>query len=104
MKKSFKKEDVSNAIEEDTIDGDSLEFYTDEPWIDDGKYQYKDYILKDSDGKLWIYTLSRSGSYFSDYEYGIQYESSMIELTEVYLSEKIIKVWKPVKDNTNGST
>jgi len=40
-------------------------------WIDDGKYQYRNFDVKIAD-KYYSFSDSRSGSYYSDWYYSIQ--------------------------------
>lgn len=40
-------------------------------WIDDGKYQYRNFDVKISD-KFYSFSESRSGSYYTDWYYSIQ--------------------------------
>ncbi|MCK5017722.1 MAG: hypothetical protein KAS32_11725, partial [Candidatus Peribacteraceae bacterium] len=39
-------------------------------WEDDGKYQYKEVVFE-YEGKTWALDVDRSGSYFTDYYYGV---------------------------------
>jgi hypothetical protein len=67
-------------------------------WIDYGKYQHNDVIVKQcSTGKFFSYRISRSGSYHSDFYYNYEYEG--VTLTEVEPITKTITVtkWEPVK-------
>lgn len=92
------KEYILAAID-DGMDVDDLNFYTveDRPWTSDGKYEYRSDIVEitpdtphlDDDYPELIpgyyeITYSRSGSYFTDYEYGDTYviEVEPYEVTE----------------------
>ena len=67
--------------------GESFEFegkvYTlieEGDWIDEGKYDFRDIIFM-VDGKYYRHELSRSGSYFTDYEY--DYDDYALEVRPV---------------------
>ncbi len=66
-------------------------------WEDDGKYQYRDTIFKYG-GKIWSFTVDRSGSYFSDYHYGILDDRDGVEAYEVEKVKVITHRWAAVKD------
>jgi hypothetical protein len=74
-------------------DSEEWELIEETPWEDQGKYQCQDVIIK-KDGKYYMFTIDRSGSYFSDYyyEYGDD-KDGMIELTEVTKRTKTIEYW-----------
>lgn len=100
-KVKIKKEDLENIVWGDESD-ESGNFILEEKceWGDEGKYQYRDFILKHKDnGKHYLYALSRSGSYFSDYHYGLEDEHGEITLNEVEKTEKVIVVWTNVKED-----
>jgi hypothetical protein len=61
-------------------------------WADEGKYSYARDIYR-YQGKFYAHYKSRSGSYFSDYEY-----NNEDYLEEVEPTEKIIRDWKVVED------
>ncbi len=60
-------------------------------WVDEHKYQYKTDIIK-YNNRYYEITQNRSGSYWSDYEYGDS------EIREVTPAKKIIEVttWESV--------
>lgn len=71
-----------------------LEFEEETEWIDDGKYQYCDYIYRDKiSNKYFSIGISRSGSYFSDYYYSWEDESTF-EFIEVSKKNVIKGVWR----------
>lgn len=63
-------------------------------WTSDMKYEFKTTVVQDKEsGKFYEIEESRTGSYYSDYEYS---ESSVIEV-EPHTETKVITVWKEVK-------
>lgn len=99
MNKAFKKEDIRAAIWQDTDENSPLVLEHAGQWIDKGKYQYQENILKETvTGKFYRYLLSKSGSYFTDYIYSFEWAEDEIKLTEVYKSTKIVEVWLGVVD------
>lgn len=68
---------------EDFSDEDKIEIIEDGDWDDQGKYQYKCIIFL-MDEKYYQTVITRSGSYFSDYDY--QYENPV----EVRKEEKVV--------------
>ena len=76
------------------INGHQIEVVEVEDWVDDGKYQYQTTIIRFPEwnpDKFWMYGLTRSGSYFSHYEYERPYE-----LYEAIKKEKITHEWVSV--------
>lgn len=67
-------------------------------WISDGKYDYlEDCIIKDTEtNKFYKISMSRAGSYYSDYEYSFE------GFTEVVQKEVTHIAWVPV--NSGKST
>lgn len=66
-------------------------------WEVDYKWQHCENIVRNTfTDKFYSYTVSRSGSPYSDYYYS--YEDGGVELTEVQLVEKVVttKEWVPV--------
>ncbi len=62
-------------------------------WDDEGKYQYQDIIFK-ADDKHYMFTIGRSGSYFSHYEYDFSEDNDrMVECVEVTKKTKTIEYW-----------
>jgi len=94
------KEILRDLIREE-YSGDEYDCVFEGEWKDGGKYAEQQIVIKDnSTGKHYVYYHARSGSYFSSYEYGIDWESSkVIELTEVELKEVTIQQWVTVKEN-----
>lgn len=66
-------------------------------WVDEGKYQYQDTIFEYG-GKMWMLSVSRSGSYFSDYYYGFAEEHRGETAHEVEKKEKVTYEWVKVRD------
>jgi hypothetical protein len=78
-------------------DTDEFEVIELEPWEDDGKYSYRGIIFKKLDGDQYFYlSISRSGSYFSDYYYcyedATEYTCPQVEQVEIKKT-----VWKVIK-------
>ena len=74
-------------------DVEDWELIEETDWDDQGKYQYQDVIIL-KDGQHYMFTIGRSGSYFSDYEYDYnEYKDGMIELTPVTRKYKTIEYW-----------
>ena len=66
-------------------------------WVDEGKYQYKN-IVFEYENKLWEFTMDRSGSYFTDYYYGVLEAGEGTTAREVEKKEVTIYKWVAVKD------
>lgn len=67
-------------------------------WIDEGKYQNKEWIFKDlEDGKLYAIYDNKTGSYYSDMDYGRSYWDDKVECHLVDPREKIIIEYLPIK-------
>jgi hypothetical protein len=74
-------------------DAEGWEFIEESDWEDGGKYQFQDVIIK-KDGQHYMFTISRCGSYFSDYEYNYaEDKDGMIQLTPVTKKTKTIEYW-----------
>lgn len=65
-----------------------IELIQEGDWIDDDKYSFKTNIWKHQ-SRFWSHNKSKSGSYFTDYEY---YDDDY--LTEVFPKEKTIIVYE----------
>lgn len=88
------KEDFRSLCYEDLEDYELVE---EGDWEVDYKWQHAENIVKHiPTGKFYKYTVSRSGSPYSDYYYS--YEDGGVELTEVQLVEKVVttKEWVAV--------
>lgn len=84
-------------------DVEEWEFIEETPWDDEGKYQYQDVIIK-KDDKYYMFTVARSGSYFSHQEYDYNEDKDgMIQLTEVTKKTKTIEYWDAVGTNKEPS-
>lgn len=74
-------------------DVEHLEFIEETDWDDQGKYQFQDVIFK-KDEKYYMFTIGRSGSYFSDYDYDYSEDKNgMVECVEVTKKTKTIEYW-----------
>lgn len=94
-KKKFEKQDVVAAVWKDTYEDAPLVSEYSGKWIDEGKYQYQQHVLKEvATGKFWEYYLSQTGSHYTEYTYSFENEGNEIELTEVHLTTKTIEVWE----------
>ena len=70
--------------------GEDFEEVESSDWEVDYKWQHCEVIVKQlSTGKFFSYTLSRSGSPYSDYYYS--YEDGGVTLTEVQKIKKVIE-------------
>ncbi len=85
----FRKEDLVNLM---FGDESPLELVEAGKWGDEGKYSHKDFIFK-HEGKFYEVTLDRSGSYFTDYNYGYEYWDDEVQCREVVKKEKVVYVW-----------
>ena len=74
----------------------SLTLVEEGKWQDEGKYSYKDFIFLDG-GKYYLMTADRSGSYFTDYNYGCEYWDDMVQCHEVVKIEEITHKWVPLQ-------
>ena len=90
------QEQFRNIVYEDLEDFEEVES---SDWEVDCKWQHCKVIVKQfSTGKFFSYTLSRSGSPYSDYYYS--YEDGGVTLTEVKKVKKVIETeeWVVVKE------
>jgi len=71
---------------------ESVEIIEDGDWIDDGKYSFKETVIK-YEGKYYQIDESRSGSYYTDYDY---FDPTIIEVTPEDVV-RTVRVWRPVK-------
>lgn len=69
------------------LDGFEYEFYESSGASDEGKYTTWESIYKRSDGKFFVQYNSKSGSYFSDYEFYYGDELYEVEQKEVVTTE-----------------
>lgn len=72
-------------------DSEEFEHIEELEWDDDGKYQFGGCVFK-KDDKRYMLSVTRSGSYFSDYDF--QYD---LECQEVEKAKKTVEFWKVVK-------
>ncbi len=62
-------------------------------WEDEGKYSHQEVIVHSlADDTYWSVNVTRSGSYFTDYDY--MYDTT---LTQVEKKEVVVTKWLPVK-------
>ena len=90
------QEQFRNLVYEDLEDFEEVES---SDWKVDYKWQHCEVIVKQfSTGKFFSYTLSRSGSPYSDYYYS--YEDGGVTLTEVQKIKRVIETeeWVAVKE------
>ena len=88
------KEEICDLYSGDLERFESVE---DGPWEQDGKYQNAVFIVKEiSTGKFYGYSLSRSGSYHTDWYYSFEDQGEM--LVEVKPIEKtvVVRTWENV--------
>lgn len=65
-------------------------------WIDEGKYSSCEVIFKDTEtGKHYMFEITRSGSYYSHYEYEVYDSAVEVELTK-YEKTITVKEWVQV--------
>ena len=91
----FNREDLEAICFEDYASFD-YEIIEDGEWAQDGKFQTKKVIFKTND-KYYSVTFDRSGSPFTDWEYGFEYmdtECPEVEKKEIVTSKWVIKVKK----------
>lgn len=83
-------EDVEQVVNEDHEDFEVID-----QWVEDaGKYQHLTWIVKHiPTGDTYRGTATRSGSYFTDYDY--DYDP---DLVQVYRTERVVEVWEDVKE------
>jgi uncharacterized protein YfaS (alpha-2-macroglobulin family) len=60
-------------------------------WIDEGKYQRKEYVFA-YDGKFYSMYITRYGSYFSYYDYEIDGADEVVKITETVTIERWVTV------------
>ena len=97
--KTFKKVDIQAAVWKNTDEDSPLILEHAGEWLDKGKYQCQENILKDTTtGKIYRFDLSKSGSHFTEYTYCWEWLADEIKLTEVVEGTKTIIVWLAVED------
>lgn len=73
----------------DENDNVLFELVDGEAWEDGGKYSSTSAIFKDErTGKHYSFGITRSGSYFSHYEYEFDTDITEVELREVVIKKK----------------
>ncbi len=90
----FKSSAIIALLNEDCEDK-RIEFVEETPWEDDGKYSSQEVIFKFED-KFYKVINSRSGSYFTGYNYDYDYWKEEIECPEVKKVAKTVYVWENV--------
>lgn len=92
LKISELSKEIQEFIESPYGKEEGIELIKNGDWIDDGKYSHCTTIFKIND-KFYAYYNSRSGSYFSDYDYNPEEDLYEVEKVEVIKHE-----WKEVKN------
>lgn len=86
-------EEMQEAFSEEASEDVGFELIVDGDWVSEGKYDLKESIYKNLEtGKFYVSCSSRSGSYFSDYEY--EGPEELVEVTPVETTTVIYKVVK----------
>ncbi len=80
--------DIEIVLELFSAEDDSLVIVEAGEWVDDGKYSNKETIVKYND-KFYAVNQYRSGSYFTDYDYG---DPSCVEVAPKEITKT---VWVP---------
>jgi len=81
----------SEAAEILTDDSDKYTVIEIGEWQDQGKWSNLSVIFREGDGPYYELWVSRTGSYFTDYDFEF-----FLDCTEVKQVETITKIWKPV--------
>ncbi len=89
MTVEFKKEDLVNLVFGNKT---PLVLVEEGKWEDEGKYAYKDFVFE-YEGKFYLIILDRSGSYFTEYNYGHEYWDDLVQCREVVKKDKVIYEW-----------
>lgn len=79
------------------LDGAGIEYeeIEDSGWTDEGKYSYREVVMK-IEGKYYEFTCSRSGSYYSDYYNSVD---SVGEVVKVEDTQTITIICNPITKN-----
>ncbi len=81
IKKKFPSADMKAVASGDYTDHEVIHKGD---WIDDGKYSHQDIVFKSKDdGKFYMVSHGRSGSYFTDYYYDWEDWGDTVECCEV---------------------
>lgn len=97
MKLTFEQTDCIFSELEEGEDWEGFKVVERCEWDDQGKYQYKSIVFEYED-KLWEITITRHGSYFSDYYFNYREFEEGLEAIEVEKKEVITHGWVAVKD------
>ncbi len=99
MKKKFKLADIRDVIWEE-VDAGGLTLVEQGQWIDEGKYQQQENILREiATGRFYCYNLSKSGSHFTEFMFSFEWDPDEIELVEVEKATRTVEYWKTVLDS-----
>lgn len=80
--------------EGDCMEEEGITYHITEPWRDEGKYQYQEVVFQEEGFEgYWMLSVTRSGSYFSDYDF--QYDTTATQVKPV---EKISISWVGVRE------
>lgn len=90
----FSPKDLIELIHGDEPDG--FELVDDGDWILDHKYEIKELVFR-YEGKTYLLSSYRSGSYYSDYYYEYEDWSGPVEVPECRPVQKTITTWEIVK-------
>ena len=85
-------DDIAN-IAHDDYDTEKYKVVFWGPWEDEGKYSHQQIVFQVGE-EFYGFWISRSGSYFSDYDY--QYPS-VKDVQKVQKVTKTIEVWESIK-------
>ena len=88
-------ENLAIEGEEITSEGVNLRVVEDGDWIGGGKYESKTIVFTDGE-RHYSGTVSRSGSYFTDWTYNSEWDSGEAKITEVAAVPITITQWEPV--------
>lgn len=80
--------------EVDFDDEHGLQVVEEGDWVQDHKYQYCTTIVKDNEGNYFMLDNNRSGSYHTDWYYGIP-DISQVKRVEKVVTKTVVS-WEPV--------
>lgn len=100
----FPKEALKSVVLYEGSNPDhDIEFVESSSWVSEGKYDYRDLVFK-HDGKFYMITESRTGSYFTEYYYAYEDWPDEIECDEVTKVPRVTYEWRIVDKNTSTQT
>jgi hypothetical protein len=91
-------QELLNILGGDCPDDSEFRLYQEDPWISEGKYESRFVILVHTPtGKFYEFQESRSGSYFTEYQYWHEWQpGDTVTLSEVKPVETITITWESV--------